>query len=138
MLAVGFGEGGASPPPYLFDAARVDLAAAETLGAKPARGLRGVLCQVPSPWAQIPSEPLHELQHFSLNAISVVAIFTVVCEGYLGVIPYWELWLHLFRGELFHAPSRTARVRKLVRAGCLNLVQNTGQQTNLESTTPLG
>jgi len=48
-----------------------------------------------------------ELQHFSPNAISATAIFAAVCEGYLGVMPHWELWLHLFRGELFHAPSRT-------------------------------
>jgi len=31
-----------------------------------------------------------ELQHFSPNAIS-----TMVCEGYLGVMPHWDLWLHL-------------------------------------------
>jgi hypothetical protein len=49
----------------------------------------------------------------------------VVCEGYLGVMPHWELWLHLFRGKLFCAPSGTTGVRKPVRAGCLNLVQKT-------------
>ena len=49
-----------------------------------------------------------ELQHFSPNAISAMAIFAAVCEGYLGVMPHWELWLHLFQGELFHAPSGTA------------------------------
>ena len=29
-----------------------------------------------------------ELQHFSPNAITVVAIFAMVCEGYLGVMPH--------------------------------------------------
>jgi hypothetical protein len=29
-----------------------------------------------------------ELQHLSPNAISTVAIFAVVCEGYLGVMPH--------------------------------------------------
>jgi hypothetical protein len=24
-----------------------------------------------------------------------------VCEGYLGIEPHWDLWKHLFRGELF-------------------------------------
>ena len=43
-------------------------------------------------------------------------------EGYLGMMPHWELWLHLYRGELFNAPTRTTGVRKPVRAGCLNLV----------------
>jgi hypothetical protein len=42
-----------------------------------------------------------ELQHLSPNAISNATIFAMVCEGYLGTEPHWELWLHLFRGELF-------------------------------------
>ena len=41
-----------------------------------------------------------ELQHFSPNAITVAAVFAAVCEGYLGMMPHWELWLHLYRGEL--------------------------------------
>jgi len=56
-----------------------------------------------------------ELQHFSPNAISAAAIFAAVCDGYLGVMPHWDLWLHLFRGEQFCAPGGTARVRKPVR-----------------------
>jgi hypothetical protein len=68
-----------------------------------------------------------ELQHFSPNAITTTAIFAAVCEGYLGMMPHWDLWLHLYRGELFHAPSRATGVRKPVRAGCLNLVQKTSK-----------
>jgi len=68
-----------------------------------------------------------ELHHFSPNAITVVAIFATVCEGYLGMMPHWDLWLHLYRGELFNAPSRTIGVRKPVRARCLNLVLKTGK-----------
>ena len=68
-----------------------------------------------------------ELQHFSPNAITAVEIFTAVCEGYLGVMPHWDLWLHLYRGELFRAPGGATGVRKPVQAGCLNLVQKTGQ-----------
>ena len=67
-----------------------------------------------------------ELQHFSPNAISAVAIFAAVCEGYLGVMPHWDLLLHLYRGELFRAPGGATGVRKPVRVGCLNLVQKTG------------
>jgi len=37
-----------------------------------------------------------ELQHLSPNAISNAVIFAAVCEGYLGVMPHWELWLHHF------------------------------------------
>jgi len=67
-----------------------------------------------------------ELQHFSPNAISAMTVFVTVCEGYLGVMPHWDLWLHLYRGELFHTPGGAAGVRKLVRVDCLNLVQKTG------------
>ena len=62
----------------------------------------------------------------SPNAISAVVIFAAVCEGYLGMMPHWDLWLHLYRGELFLAPGGAAGVRKPVWASCLNLVQKTG------------
>ena len=52
-----------------------------------------------------------ELQHFSPNAITVAAVFAVVCEGYLGMMPHWDLWLHLYRVELFNAPAGAAGVR---------------------------
>jgi hypothetical protein len=68
-----------------------------------------------------------ELQHFSPNTITTAAVFATVCEGYLGVMPHWELWLHLYHGELFHALGGAIGVRKPVRAGCLNLVQKMGQ-----------
>jgi hypothetical protein len=42
-----------------------------------------------------------ELHHLTPNSISQVAIFAVVCEGYLGMEPQWNLWLHLFRAEHF-------------------------------------
>ena len=68
-----------------------------------------------------------KLQHLSPNAVSTAAIFAAICEWYLGVMPHWELCLHLFRGELFHTPSGAAGVRKPVRAGCLNLVKKIGR-----------
>ena len=79
-----------------------------------------------------------ELQHFSPNAITASAIFAAVCEGYLGMMPHWELWLHLYRGELFHAPSGTTGVRKPVRAGCLNLVLKTGKAEKPREYVPVG
>jgi len=79
-----------------------------------------------------------ELQHFSPNAITVAAVFAAVCEGYLGMMPHWDLWLHLYRGELFNAPTETTSVRKPVRAGCLNLVQKTGKTDRLREYIPVG
>jgi len=79
-----------------------------------------------------------ELQHFSPNAITVVAVFAAVCEGYLGMMPHWELWLHLYRGELFNAPTGTTGARKPVRAGCLNLVLKTGKTDRPREYIPVG
>jgi len=79
-----------------------------------------------------------ELQHFSPNAITVAAVFAAVCEGYLGMMPHWDLWLHLYWGELFNAPTGTAGVRKPVRAGCLNLVLKTGKTERPREYIPVG
>jgi len=32
-----------------------------------------------------------EFQHFSPNAITVAVVFAAVCEGYLGMMPHWDL-----------------------------------------------
>jgi len=79
-----------------------------------------------------------ELQHFSPNAITAAVVFAAVCEGYLRMMPHWDLWLHLYRGELFHAPSGTTVVRKPVRAGCLNLVLKTGKSEKPREYIPVG
>ena len=79
-----------------------------------------------------------ELQHFSPNAVTAAAVFAAVCEGYLGMMPHWDLWLHLYRGELFNAPSGTTGVRKPVRAGCLNLVLKTGKSERPREYIPVG
>ena len=42
-----------------------------------------------------------ELHNFGPNSISQAAVFVTVCEGYLGIEAHWDLWIHLFRGELF-------------------------------------
>jgi hypothetical protein len=61
-----------------------------------------------------------ELHNFSPNSISQVAVFVAVCEGYLGIEAHWDLWIHLFRGELFveHVRNQTKRY---ARAGGLTL-----------------
>ena len=42
-----------------------------------------------------------ELHNFGPNSISQAAVFVAVCEGYLWIEAHWDLWIHLFRGELF-------------------------------------
>jgi hypothetical protein len=41
-----------------------------------------------------------ELHNFAPNAISQVATFVGICEGFLGIPANWDLWVHLFRVEL--------------------------------------
>jgi len=79
-----------------------------------------------------------ELQHFSPNAITVTAVFAAVCEGYFGMMPHWDMWLHLYSGELFNAPAGAAGVRKPVRARCLNLVLKTGKTERPREYIPVG
>ena len=62
----------------------------------------------------------------------------MVCESYLWVMPHWDLWLHLYRGELFRTLGGATGVRKPVRAGYLNVVQKRAKWRSLESTSPLG
>lgn len=60
-----------------------------------------------------------ELLNFNHNSIVQAAIFVTVCEGYLGMEPHWDLWLHLFRAEPFFLSSDVKKVRyaHLVKQG---------------------
>ena len=58
-----------------------------------------------------------ELHNFNPNSIAQAAIFIAVYEGYLGIAPHWELWLHLFRAGHTTKPAGTVDTRKMVRAG---------------------
>ena len=54
--------------------------------------------------------------NFNPNSIAQAAIFVAVCEGYLGIAPHWELWLHLFRAGHTTKPTGTTGTRKTMRA----------------------
>jgi hypothetical protein len=62
-----------------------------------------------------------ELHNFTPNAISQAATFVGVCEGFLGIPPNWDPWVHLFYAELHALATPTARVRCAVRAGALSI-----------------
>jgi hypothetical protein len=62
-----------------------------------------------------------ELHNFAPNAISQAATFVGVCEGFLGIPVNWDLWVHLFRGELFTQSTSEPRTRRTVCAGGLSL-----------------
>jgi hypothetical protein len=58
-----------------------------------------------------------ELHNFALNAISQVATFVGVCEGFLGIPEDWDLWVHLFRAELHTLTTQEPKTRRVVRTG---------------------
>jgi hypothetical protein len=62
-----------------------------------------------------------ELHHLAPNSISQAVIFAVVCEGYLGMEPHWNLWLHLFKAEHFTKKTGERGVRCAVHVGSCTL-----------------
>jgi hypothetical protein len=62
-----------------------------------------------------------ELHNFAPNAISQAATFVGVYEGFRGIPVNWDLWVHLFRAELFTLPTTEPRTRRAVRAGGMSL-----------------
>jgi hypothetical protein len=62
-----------------------------------------------------------ELHNFAPNAISQAASFVAVYEGYLGIPAIWDLWVHLFRGELHTLAMGEKGTRQAVRTGGLTL-----------------
>ena len=61
-----------------------------------------------------------ELHNFAPNAILQVAVFVALYEGYLGVEAHWDLWVHLFHGELY-TDHIAGQPRRYARAGGLTL-----------------
>jgi hypothetical protein len=68
-----------------------------------------------------------ELHHLAPNTIAQAAIFAAVCEGYLGMEPQWNLWLHLFRAEFFAKKAGERGSRHVVRAGSCVLQVRSGR-----------
>jgi hypothetical protein len=62
-----------------------------------------------------------ELHNFAPNAISQAATFVGVCEGFLGILVNWDLWVHLFRAKLHTLTTHEPRVHRAVRAGGLSI-----------------
>ena len=70
-----------------------------------------------------------ELHNFAPNSIPQAAVFVALCEGFLGVEVHWDLWVHLFRGELY-TDSVQGQPRRYARAGGL-MLHVRGQSANL-------
>jgi len=61
-----------------------------------------------------------ELHNFGPNSISQAAVFVALGEGYLGIEAHWELWIHLFHGELY-IESMRGEPKRYAHAGGLML-----------------
>jgi hypothetical protein len=68
-----------------------------------------------------------ELHHLAPNSISQAAIFAMVCEGYLGMEPHWNLWLHLFRAEHLTKKAGERGVWHAVHEGSCTLQVQSGR-----------
>ena len=57
-----------------------------------------------TPASRLIREILHyygvELHNLNPNSVMQAAVFATVCEGFLGVPPHWNLWLHLFKADM--------------------------------------
>jgi hypothetical protein len=68
-----------------------------------------------------------ELHHLAPNSISQATIFAAVCEGYLGMEPHWNLWVHLFKAEHFTKKAGEQGVWRTVHARSCTLQVRVGQ-----------
>jgi hypothetical protein len=76
-----------------------------------------------------------ELHNFMSNAISQVATFVGVCEGFLGIPVNWDLWVHLFRAELHTLATSEPKTRLAVRVGGMTIVlRNTRRELYIPCT----
>jgi len=57
-----------------------------------------------------------ELQHLNPNGIQHITAFIVLCEGYLGIEPHFELWRYFFSVSLLTKKERGREI--LVLMGC--------------------
>jgi hypothetical protein len=62
-----------------------------------------------------------ELHNFAPNVILQAATFISVCEGFLGILVNWDLWVHLFHAELHTLATAETRVCRAVLASGLSI-----------------
>jgi hypothetical protein len=63
-----------------------------------------------------------ELHNFAPNTILQAASFVAGCEGFLGIPTNWDMWVHLFRGEIHTLATGERGTRQAVRVGSPTLV----------------
>ena len=59
------------------------------------------------------------LQHLNPNGIQHIVTFIVMCEGYLGIKPHFDLWRYFFSISLIKKKERG--LETLVPMGCVGI-----------------
>ena len=60
-----------------------------------------------------------KLQHLNPNGIQHIVAFIVMCEGYLGIEPHFELWRYFFSISLIKKKERVQETPMLM--GCVGI-----------------
>ena len=61
-----------------------------------------------------------ELQHLNSNGIQHISAFVVLCEGYLGIEPHFELWKYFFAVSL-HKKKEKNKLELSMLMGCASI-----------------
>ena len=77
-----------------------------------------------------------ELHNLNPNSIMQAAVFAMVCEGFLGVPPHWNLWLHLFKAEM-SSRNEGGELRPLRAGGCTLQLRQSHSHLYIRSIMPL-
>jgi hypothetical protein len=59
-----------------------------------------------------------ELHNFAPITISQASTFVGICEGFLEIPVNWDLWIHLFRAELYSRRRRRGPAARCAPAAC--------------------
>ena len=62
-----------------------------------------------------------KLQHLNPNKIQHMVVFIVLCEGFLGISPHFDLWRHFFTVNLQKKREKSGRQEPHMRMGCAGI-----------------
>ena len=62
-----------------------------------------------------------ELQHLNPNGIQHMAVLVALCEGFLGISPHFELWMHFFTVNLQKKREKSGRQELHMPMGCVGI-----------------
>ena len=62
-----------------------------------------------------------ELQHLNPNGIQHMAAFIVLCEGFLGISPHFNLWRYFFTVSLQRKREKGCRQELHMLMGCISI-----------------